>query len=82
MNIDVPRALLVLALAVAAVVLFVRASGGGGPLYYFASAVCFGMAFAAFQAARGAGGGSDARGGKSSVKRTGTGAGKKGGGGR
>lgn len=54
MNIDIPRALLVIALAVAGVVLFIRAAGGGGPLYYFGSAVCLGMAYAAFQAARGA----------------------------
>ena len=72
MNIDISRALLVLALAVAGVVLFVRASGGGGPLYYFASAVCLGMAFAAFQAARGAG--------SASGDRTRPGTGKKGGG--
>jgi len=74
MKIDIPRALLVIALAAAGVVLFIRATGGGGPLYYFASAVCLGMAFAAFQAARAVGG--------TPGGRKGRGTGTKGGGGR
>lgn len=46
-----------LALAGAGVVVFVRATQGGGPIYYFMAAVLLGMGFAAFQGGAGRGGG-------------------------
>lgn len=49
MRLDIPTLLLVIALGVAGGVLLWRAVSGGGPLYYFVSAVCFGMAIAAVQ---------------------------------
>ena len=53
MKLDVPRLVVALALAGAGVVVFVRATQGGGPIYYFVSAVLLGMGIAAFQGSRG-----------------------------
>ncbi|HLU83546.1 MAG TPA: hypothetical protein VKZ43_09095 [Trueperaceae bacterium] len=53
MRLDVPRLVVAIALAAAGVVVLVRASQGGGPIYYFFSAVLFGMGIAAFQGSRG-----------------------------
>jgi len=55
-NLDIPKLLVVLVLGAAGAYLLVRATQGGGPIYYFISAVCLGMAVAAFQGRGGPGG--------------------------
>ena len=52
MNLSLARIVLLLAFAGAAVFLFLRATAGGGPIYYFLSAVFIGMAIAAAQRGR------------------------------
>jgi len=77
MNGNVAKLLLVLVLGAAGVVILVRALQGGGPVYYFVSAICLGMALAALQSRGGASGGRAAGG-----NRKGNGAGTKDGRGR
>ena len=54
MGLSPARIILLLLFAGVGVFLLTRALSGGGPLYYFLSAVCLGMAYASTQ--RGGGG--------------------------
>lgn len=57
MSLSPARIILLLLFAGVGVYLLSRAMAGGGPLYYFLSAVCFGMAFASLQRDQGGKGG-------------------------